>query len=149
MKASLLLTGTMTLALLSGGCQQNPPAPEVGELRTIDNTPLEAMVIDPPQTTVPQPLETKLPEGEEKKPVAKPAPASKPSGSDEMLQHKVNLPFAPAIAMDPVDGGKVSIRIDTPVFEYKNKIYYFTSEANRRAFTANPEQYVKGTLSRY
>lgn len=149
MKSSLFLAASMTVVLFIGGCQQNPPAPEVGELRTIDNTPLEAMVIDPPQTTVPQPLETRLPEGEEKKPAAKPAPASTTAGSDEMLQHKINLPFSPAIAMDPVDGGKVSIRIDTPAFEYKNKIYYFTSEANRRAFTANPEQYVKGTLSRY
>lgn len=150
MNFSLLVAGTVAAALFVGGCQPTPPAPQLGELKTIDNTPLEAMVIDPPPTTIPQPLETKLPEGETKKPATTAKPASAKSTSpDEMLQHKINLPFAPAIAMDPVDGGKVSIRIDTPTFEYKNKIYYFTSEANRRAFSANPEQYVKGTLSRY
>jgi len=150
MKSSLLLAGTLAAALFVGGCQQTPPAPPLGELRTIDNTPLEAMVIDPPQTTIPQPLETKLPDGETKKPAPTATPArAKDASSDEMQQHKINLPFAPAIAMDPVDGGKVSIRIDTPIFEYKNKIYYFTSEANRRSFAANPEQYAKGTLSRY
>lgn len=132
---------------LGAGCQQSPPEPELGELRTIDNTPLEAMVIDPPQTTVPQPLETKLPDGEIKKPVA--TSSATTSSTDEMLQHKINLPFSPAIAMDPVDGGKVSIRIDTPTFEYQGKVYYFTSEANRRSFTADPDKYSKGTLSRY
>lgn len=151
MRFSLLfLAGTTAAVFFGAGCQQNPPAPQLGEMRTIDNTPLEAMVIDLPPTTVPQPLETKIPDGETKKPAATATTASATaSSSDEMLQHKINLPFAPAIAMDPVDGGKVSIRIDTPALEYKNKIYYFTSEANRRAFTANPEQYVKGTLSRY
>ncbi len=54
------------------------------------------------------------------------------------------LPFSPAIAMDPIDGSKISIRALTPTFEYKGKIYYFSSEENRRAFTANPEQYLKG-----
>lgn len=145
---ALFLAGNAAAVLLIASCQQTPPASEVGELRTIDNTPLEAMVIDPPPTTVPQPLETKTPEGEVKKPVVTTTTATATS-SDESLQHKINLPFAPAIAMDPVDGGKVSIRIDTPTAEYKNKIYYFTSDGNRRSFTANPEQYVKGTLSRY
>lgn len=146
MKSILPLVAT---ALLFSACQQNPPAPEIGEeLKTIDDSPLQAMVIDPPPTTVPQPLETKVADGEEKKkPTVTPPPNT--TSNDEMLQHKINLPFAPAIAMDPVDGGKVSIRIDTPIMEYKNKIYYFTSDANRRAFAANPEQYVKGTLSRY
>jgi len=145
MKSIHLLVATIVLCT---ACQQTPSTPEVGDLRTIDDSPLEAMVIDPPPTTVPQPLETKIPEGEEKKnPPTNSAPST--SKPDEMLQHKINLPFAPAIAMDPVDGGKVSIRIDTPIIEYKNKIYYFTSEANRRAFAANPETYVKGTLSRY
>jgi len=143
---TLFIAGNLAAILLMAGCQQTPPASEVGELRTIDNTPLEAMVIDPPPTTIPQPLETKTPEGEVKKPVVTTPTATSP---DESLQHKINLPFSPAIAMDPVDGGKVSIRIDTPTAEYQNKIYYFTSEGNRRSFNANPEQYGKGKLSRY
>lgn len=57
------------------------------------------------------------------------------------------LPFTPAIAMDPVDGSKVSIRATTPTLEYKNRIYYFSTEANRRSFSANPEQYVRGTFA--
>ena len=56
------------------------------------------------------------------------------------------LPFTPAIAMDPIDGSKISIRATTPTFEYKGKIYYFSSEENRNNFKANPEQYLKGGM---
>ncbi len=58
------------------------------------------------------------------------------------------LPFTPAIAMDPIDGSKISIRATTPTFEYKGKIYYFSSEANRNNFRANPEGLLKGGLMR-
>lgn len=61
----------------------------------------------------------------------------------------VDLPFTPAISMDPVDGSKVSIRPDTPVAEFKDHIYYFRNEENRQAFVRNPEKYVRGSLSRY
>lgn len=61
----------------------------------------------------------------------------------------VDLPFTPAISMDPVDGGKVSIRPDTPVAEFKDRIYYFRNEENRQAFLRNPDKYVRGSLSRY
>jgi YHS domain-containing protein len=61
----------------------------------------------------------------------------------------VDLPFAPAISMDPVDGGKVSIRPDTPVAEFRDRVYYFQSEENRQAFLRNPEKYAAGSLSRY
>jgi YHS domain-containing protein len=54
------------------------------------------------------------------------------------------LPFSPAIAMDPIDGSKISIRATTPTYEYKGKIYYFSNEANRRIFVANPEVALKG-----
>ena len=40
------------------------------------------------------------------------------------------------------------MRATTPVFEYKGKIYYFSSEANKRAFAANPEAYLKGGYMR-
>ena len=58
------------------------------------------------------------------------------------------LPFTPAIAMDPVDGSKISITATTPTFEYKNKIYYFSNEANKRMFAANPEEALKGGYMR-
>ncbi|MGK2856159.1 MAG: hypothetical protein ACSLFQ_03025 [Thermoanaerobaculia bacterium] len=61
----------------------------------------------------------------------------------------VGLPFTPAISMDPVDGGKVSIRPDTPLAEFNDRVYYFRSEENRQAFLRNPEKYAGGTLSKY
>ena len=57
------------------------------------------------------------------------------------------LPFAPAIALDPVDGSKISIRAATPTLEIKGRVFYFTSEANKRAFGANPQQYLKGPFN--
>ena len=61
----------------------------------------------------------------------------------------VDLPFTPAISMDPVDGGKVSIHLDTPVVEFKDRLYYFRTEENRQAFLRNPDKYAAGSLSRY
>lgn len=60
-----------------------------------------------------------------------------------------NLPFAPLIAMDPVNGEKISIVFETPTAEYDDRIYYFGSEANKRTFLADPEEYTKGSFSRY
>ena len=53
------------------------------------------------------------------------------------------LPFSPAIAMDPVNGDKISIRASTPTLDYKGRYYYFTNEENKRVFVANPDQYTK------
>jgi YHS domain-containing protein len=68
-----------------------------------------------------------------------------PTAQDEAM--RAALPFAPAIAMDAVDGSKISIRASTPTIEYKNKLYYFSSEDHKRTFQANPEQYTKGLFS--
>jgi YHS domain-containing protein len=62
-------------------------------------------------------------------------------------QARARLPFAPAIAMDPVDGSKISIHATTPTLELKNRIYYFSSEENKRTFAANPDQFMKGLFS--
>lgn len=59
-------------------------------------------------------------------------------------QVRAALPFVPAIAMDPVNGSKVSIRADTPTTEYKGHIYYFASPENLAEFRANPDQFMKG-----
>lgn len=106
------------------------------QLRTIDSADPRPAVIEPPPM------------------LADEAPAPKPKNAveaenaiplteqDEAL--RAQLPFAPAIAMDPVDGSKISIRATTPTLEYKGRIFYFDSAQNKAAFQANPEQYVKG-----
>ncbi len=58
------------------------------------------------------------------------------------------LPFSPAIAMDPVDGSKISITAKTPMLEYKDKLYYFSTEANKKIFSGNPEEALKGGFMR-
>lgn len=68
-----------------------------------------------------------------------------PTAQDEAM--RAALPFAPAIAMDAVDGSKISIRASTATTEDKNKLYYFSSEDHKRTFLANPEQYTKGLFS--
>ena len=68
------------------------------------------------------------------------------SPEDEKL--RASLPFTPAIAMDPIDGDKLSIRAATPTVEYKGKIYYFSSEENKRAFVASPDQYLTGKFTK-
>ena len=68
------------------------------------------------------------------------------SPEDEKL--RAGLPFTPAIAMDPIDGSKISIRAATPTFEYKGKIYYFSTEANKQQFASNPEAIVKSGFTK-
>lgn len=62
---------------------------------------------------------------------------------------RVELPFAPPISMDPVDGSKVSIRRDTPTTEHAGKVYHFSSEENLRLFLESPDKYLRGTLATY
>lgn len=125
-------------------CAPQQPAPGAAtptEVQTIENTPIETIPVEPPPQITDLQAEPKL-----RDPYATEA---EKRAAVEDLKKQVALPFSPAIAMDPVDGAKVSIRSDTPMLEYKDKIYYFASAANRAAFRANPEQYVKGGLSRY
>jgi YHS domain-containing protein len=61
---------------------------------------------------------------------------------------RASLPFTPAIAMDPVDGDKISIRATTPTFEYKGRIYYFSSAENLQKFKANPDSYLTGKFTK-
>lgn len=60
-------------------------------------------------------------------------------GKDEPRQ----LPFAPSVAMDPVDGSKVIITQETPMANYKDRIYYFSSDATRKTFMADPSHYAR------
>ena len=129
----------LTLAVLTVvACHQAPQrrAPSHAEdVRTIESADPRPAVVDPPPM-----LSEEAPAPKPKNPVE--AQNVVPlSEKDEQL--RAQLPFAPAIAMDPVDGSKISIRADTPTFEYKGHIFYFDSAANRATFQANPEQYAK------
>jgi len=113
--------------------RQNHPS----DIQTVDSVPPAPAVLQPPKTLTdegPAPkTATDILQGEAPPPM---------SPKDEAV--RASLPFAPAIGLDPVDGMKVSIRASTPSLEYNGHIYYFASEANKRAFVSNPEQYVKG-----
>jgi len=110
------------------------------EMQTVDSVDPRPAAIDPP------PVLTD--EGPAPKPkgnvLSEDAPPP-PTPQDEAL--RASLPFAPAIALDPVDGSKISIRTRTPVAEYKGHFFYFSSEANKRTFLAGPEQYLKGVFA--
>lgn len=110
------------------------------DVQTIDNVDPRPAVMNPPPM-----LRDEAPPP---KPLGQPWETPQPvqlTPEDEKL--RASLPFAPAIALDPVDGSKISITAHTPSVEYKGRIYYFSSDANKRTFTASPDQYVKGTFS--
>jgi YHS domain-containing protein len=125
-------------------CPRSAPrvqkASAASEIQTVDSTDPRPAVIDPP------PVLTD--EGPAPKPkggvLSEDAPPP-PTAQDEAL--RASLPFAPAIALDPVDGSKISIRAGTPVADYKGHLYYFSSEATKRTFLASPDQYLKGAFA--
>jgi YHS domain-containing protein len=41
-----------------------------------------------------------------------------------------------------VDGMKMQLQADTPSAEYRGKVYYFCSEAERQTFLQQPERFV-------
>jgi YHS domain-containing protein len=110
------------------------------QVKTIDNVPPLPVVIDPPPTLAEEGPQIKPTVG-----LAQPDAPPPPTEKDEQV--RAALPFAPAIALDPVDGSKVSIRADTPAVVTKTHIYYFDSEENKRLFMANPQQYLKGLFA--
>ncbi|MDQ3282384.1 MAG: hypothetical protein M3Q69_13370 [Acidobacteriota bacterium] len=134
-----LVLGLFALAACDSGTQS--PAGSA-RMQTINNVATEP----PAQLQPPPMLQDEAPPP---KPKTMPWETPTPivfSPEDEKL--RAFLPFTPAIAMDPIDGGKISIRATTPTFEYKNHIYYFSSEENRRQFAANPEAMLKGGFTK-
>jgi YHS domain-containing protein len=134
----------MMLALLAVNCGGKPksasaPKPK-SEMRTIDSSDLRPATVDPPPMLTDEAPPIKTVTG-----LAQADAPPPPTPADEAL--RASLPFTPAIAMDPVDGSKISIRASIPTVEYKNKLYYFANEDHKRAFMANPEQYTKGLFS--
>jgi YHS domain-containing protein len=136
MRQLVLLAFVFAACARSGAPPQEAPA-QAAAIKTIENVDPRPAVLEPPavlQDEAPPPKPKGMP-WEPPQPVIL-------SPEDEKL--RASLPFSPAIAMDPVDGSKISIRATTPNLEYKGKIYYFSSEANRRVFQSNPEQAIKG-----
>jgi YHS domain-containing protein len=140
MKRSIVLLIGLSLAACARPAPRarspRPPA----DMQTVDSVDPRPAVIDPP------PVLTD--EGPAPKPktnlLSADAPPP-PSAQDEAL--RASLPFAPAMGLDPVDGSKISIRSGTPTAEYKGHFFYFSSEANKRTFMANPEQFTKGVFA--
>ncbi|HVS33844.1 MAG TPA: YHS domain-containing protein [Thermoanaerobaculia bacterium] len=136
--AAILLTTACTRSTAQQPVSQDPSLAEIQTIESVDPRP---QVIDPPamlQDEAPPP-----------KPKTQPWETAQPivlTPEDEKL--RASLPFSPPIAMDPVDGSKISMRATTPTLEYKGKIYYFSNEANRRAFSSNPEEAIRGGMVR-
>lgn len=130
----------VALAASCGGAGRSTATRTDADLKTIDNADIRPAKIDPPPM-----LTDEAPPPKVAANVAQADAPPPPTPQDEAL--RAALPFAPAIAMDPIDGSKLSIRASTPTIEYKNRLYYFNSEDHKREFVANPEQYTKGLFS--
>ena len=134
-----LVVATLVLAACDStpSAQRAAVASTTSEIQTNHSLQPQPAALEPPpmlQDEAPPP-----------KPKAMPWETPAPivfSPEDEKL--RASLPFTPAIAMDPVDGSKISIRASTPRIEHKGKIYYFSSEASKRIFAANPDHALKG-----
>lgn len=134
MKETFLLLSVACFVILAGCETRQPQQPRI-EVRTIETEP-------PVPAAAPEALD---PFGEERA-TATEIEESESGGTEP---GEVPLPFAPPISMDPVDGGKVTITSETPWAEHKGRIYYFTSQANRQAFMANPQEFLKGRFATY
>lgn len=139
-RLSILLT-VVVLAACQNDMPQRRGAIDTTQMRTIDTVPPQPVVQEPPpmlHDEAPPPKPKRMPWEPPKVVVLTP--------EDEKVRS--SLPFSPAIAMDPINGDKISIRATTPTLEYKGKIYYFSSETTKAQFAANPTQALKGTLSK-
>ena len=132
-------------------CQPASARAEPEDLRTVENVAANSMPVEPPPMITEQATELRAAEplGPDGKPIKGARATATPGGVEGDEEPVIEMPFAPLIAMDPVDGSKVSIRVGTPMTEFSDRLYYFGSEANRKAFLAEPEKYAKGSLSRY
>jgi len=117
------------------------PTSTSSEMRTIENTDVKPGTLDPPPVLSDE-------GGAAPKPHAPIPGTAAPVISEKDEQLRASLPFAPAIAMDPVDGSKISILADTPTVQTKTRLFYFSSEDHKREFLANTEQYMKGAFSK-
>ena len=129
------------LLLLAAACRQAQPAARPRakvEMRTLDTADVRPALLDPPPVLTD---EAPPPKPHDAVAAQNQVPLTE---ADEQL--RARLPFAPAIGLDPVDGSKISIRANTPTIELKNRVYYFSSEENKRTFMASPQQFLKGVF---
>lgn len=145
----ILLLPTILLAFLASACQ--PAAANRSEpldMRTLGSAGSNSLPVEAPPMITEQATELRSAEqvGPDGKPIRQ---RTSTATGDDPVEAPIIMPFAPLIAMDPVDGSKVSIRVETPVTEYKNRLYYFGSAQNKTAFLADPERYATGALSKY
>jgi YHS domain-containing protein len=135
----------LTAAAFLNGCSRTssaaPRQPQTAsDIQTIDSADVRPGVLQPPPMLTDEGPAPK-PKGDVTSPDAPPPP----SAEDEALRG--SLPFAPAMALDPVNGTKISIRAKTLTYEYKGRIFYFSGEDSRRQFIATPDQFTKGVFS--
>lgn len=133
------------LSLFAVACEEEI-TPVTGPIQTVENTPLQSAPIENPPTVDLTETERKLSQTER---IALQREGKLKPGEELEVGPRISLPFSPPIAMDPVDGSKISITADTPTHRYKGKIYYFSTAGNKTSFIADPERYAKGALSRY
>jgi YHS domain-containing protein len=143
-----LLPAVLVILLSLQGCQPAAAQKQQVEIRTVENSAVNSIPIEAPPMITEQATELRPPDklGPDGKPIKQPAATPSPEGEAEQ---PIMMPFAPLIAMDPVDGSKVSIRVGTPVTEYNDRFYYFSSPANKATFLADPKTYATGSLSKY
>ena len=137
--------GLFLLLLSFAACHRatpptRPAAPGASDVKTIDSTPPQPAALQPPPVLTDEAPPPKSTVGQ----MTMDAPPP-PTPQDEAV--RASLPFSPAIGLDPVDGQKISIRATTPTFEMKGRMYYFSSEENKRTFMANPTPYLHGVFA--
>jgi YHS domain-containing protein len=140
MKTTLCALGAVVLLQ---ACTRSTAAPRqhaANELQTIDSADIKPAPVQPPPV-----LTDEGPAPKPKTDVMSPDAPPPPTPQDEAL--RASLPFAPAIALDPVNGSKLSIRANTISYEFKGRIFYFSGEDSKRTFIANPTEFTKGVFS--
>ena len=141
MKQFSILVACALLCACPRSTPQSRTASPAAQIQTVDSTDPRPAILDPPPVLTDEGPAPK-PKGGVLSEDAPPPPTAK----DEAF--RASLPFAPAIALDPVDGSKISIRWGTPQADYKGHFFYFSSEATKRTFLANPDQFLKGAFAK-
>ena len=129
--------------VVMAGCTRSTAAPRqqtASDMQTIDSAQIKPAPVQPPPV-----LTDEGPAPKPKTDVMSPDAPPPPTPQDEAL--RASLPFQPAIALDPVNGTKLSIRANTITYEFKGRIFYFSGEDSRRQFIANPAEFTKGVFS--
>ena len=143
MKREWIILASIAVAACGRGAARTRQPSQPPSVQSVDSVTPNPAVIQPPRTLTDLGPAPRV--GSDVIQTGTTETVAPPTPQDEAL--RASLPFAPAIAMDPVDGSKISIRANTPTGEYKGHVFYFASEANKRTFLASPDQYLKGVFA--